>query len=71
MEQWSAHQIHNLEVAGSNPASATNYNIMDYKQHKGKLRGKIKDKIERKLYKKRIRLNSTKDINSQLALEKG
>jgi len=44
---------------------------MDYKQHKGKLRGKIKDKIERKLYKKRIRLNSTKDINSQLALEKG
>ena len=29
---------------------------MDYKQHKGTLRGKIKDKVERKLYNKRIRL---------------
>lgn len=28
---------------------------MDYKQHKGNLRGKIKDKVERKLYNKQIR----------------
>ena len=28
---------------------------MDYKQHKGNLRGKIKDQVERKLYNKRIR----------------
>jgi len=28
---------------------------MDYKQHKGNLRGQIKNKVERKLYNKRIR----------------
>ncbi len=28
---------------------------MDYKQHKGNLRGQIKNQIERKLYNKRIR----------------
>lgn len=28
---------------------------MDYKQHKGNLRGKIKDKVERKLYNKRLK----------------
>jgi hypothetical protein len=28
---------------------------MDYKQHKGSLRGKIKDKAERKLYNKQRR----------------
>lgn len=28
---------------------------MDYKQHKGSLRGQIKNKVERKLYNKRIR----------------
>ena len=28
---------------------------MDYKQHKGNLRGRIKDKVERKLYNKQIR----------------
>ena len=28
---------------------------MDYKQHKGNLRGQIKNQVERKLYNKRIR----------------
>ena len=28
---------------------------MDYKQHKGNLRGQIKDKVQRKLYNKQIR----------------
>ncbi len=28
---------------------------MDYKQHKGNLRGQIKNKVERKLYNKRMR----------------
>jgi hypothetical protein len=28
---------------------------MDYKQHKGNLRGQIKNQLERKLYNKRIR----------------
>ena len=32
---------------------------MDYKQHKGNLRGKIKDKVERKLYNKQIRAQMT------------
>jgi len=30
---------------------------MDYKQHKGNLRGQIKSTIERRLYNKRIRKN--------------
>lgn len=37
---------------------------MDYKQHKGSLRGQIKNKIERKLYNKRIRSQSYK-INKE------
>lgn len=28
---------------------------MDYKQHKGNLRGQIKNQVERKFYNKRIR----------------
>lgn len=31
---------------------------MDYKQHKGSLRGQIKNKVERKLYNKRIRVEA-------------
>ena len=47
---------------------------MDYKQHKGNLRGKIKDKVERKLYNKRIRCsgviknNDTNDIQLTIPL---
>ena len=43
---------------------------MDYKQHKGNLRGQIKNKVERKLYNKRIRAEAI-DINTserQLAI---
>jgi hypothetical protein len=32
-----------------------NISAMDYKQHKGNLRGQIKNQVERKLYNKRIR----------------
>ena len=35
---------------------------MDYKQHKGNLRGQIKNKVERKLYNKRIR---SEDIDEE------
>lgn len=34
---------------------------MDYKQHKGNLRGQIKNKVERKLYNKRIRAEVIND----------
>ena len=38
---------------------------MDYKQHKGNLRGQIKNKVERKLYNKAIRKEkiNTENIN--------
>lgn len=32
---------------------------MDYKQHKGNLRGQIKNQVERKLYNKRIRAQAS------------
>lgn len=41
---------------------------MDYKQHKGNLRGQIKNKVERKLHNKRIRKNTK--INNLLDDEK-
>lgn len=39
---------------------------MDYKQHKGNLRGQIKNQAERKLYNKRIRVEVINvDINEE------
>lgn len=35
---------------------------MDYKQHKGILRGQIKNKVERRLYNKRIRMKANNDV---------
>jgi hypothetical protein len=43
---------------------------MDYKQHKGNLRGQIKNQIERKLYNKRIRIEGKNAdmIDDQVAI---
>jgi hypothetical protein len=41
---------------------------MDYKQHKGNLRGQIKNKVERKLYNKRIRAEKIHTDTNQCRL---
>lgn len=43
---------------------------MDYKQHKGNLRGQIKNRVERKLYNKRIRTDGkiTDTNDTQLSI---
>lgn len=41
---------------------------MDYKQHKGNLRGQIKSKVERKLYNKRIRSGAKNDTAPDVSL---
>jgi hypothetical protein len=38
---------------------------MDYKQHKGNLRGQIKNQVERKLYNKRIRAEAINTDTSE------
>jgi hypothetical protein len=41
---------------------------MDYKQHKGNLRGQIKNQVERKLYNKRIRAEAINTDTSERQL---
>lgn len=41
---------------------------MDYKQHKGNLRGQIKNQVERKLYNKRIRAEAIDVDTSEVQL---
>ena len=33
VEQWPARKAHNLEVVGSNPASATNFKLYNYAKY--------------------------------------
>ncbi len=44
---------------------------MDYKQHKGNLRGQIKNQVERKLYNKHIRAEGKRLSNLKWLLTVG